>query len=237
MINVAILYIGHPRFKDLSMPNHKKLIDAISTKFKVTIYDFTQPILDRSECPFTSSGGIQLWDFYTSIDKIKEDVIIKIRTDLFFTDSSIIHIISELKKIVDNQIDVSFLGLGLLSEHVDSEVYKQEYYSYTYHKSGKVLDWIVIVNKKYISTKEIVFKDLTTGKSSRNGSGNYTWKLIVNLVKPPVRSNVVSCHTALIRKFYKNEDFIFKNIVLDMFETSLPQHPSMITFFKENLCN
>lgn len=234
MINVAILYIGHPRFKDLSMLNHKKLTDAISIEFKVTIYDFTQPILDRSECSFISSGGIQLWDFYTSVDKIKEDVVIKIRTDLFFTDSSMIHIISELKKIVDNQIDVSFLGLGLLSEHFDSELYKQEYYSYPYSKTGKVLDWIVIVNKKFISTKEAVFEELTTGKSSRNSSGNYTWKLIV---KPPVRSNIVSCHTALIRKLYKNEDFIFKNIVLDMFEISLPQHPSIVTFFKENLCN
>ena len=234
MINVAVLYIGHPRFKDLSMLNHKKLIDTISMDFKVTIYDFTQPILDRAECPFTSSGGIQLWDFYTSVDKIEEDIIIKIRTDLFFTDSSIKTIISELKQIVNKEITVSFLGLGLLSEHVDSGIYKEEYYSYTYRKSGKVLDWIVIADKKFISTKEVVFEDLTTGKSSRNGSGNYTWKLIVN---PRVTANVVSCHTALIRKFYKNEDFIFKNLVLDMFETSLPQHPSIVTFFKENLCN
>jgi hypothetical protein len=234
MINVAILYIGHSRFKDLSLLNHKKLIDAISTKFKVTIYNFTQPILDRSECLFTSSGGIQLWDFYTSIDKIKEDVIIKIRTDLFFTDSSITAIISELTQIAYYQIDVSFLGLGLLSEHFDSNIYEEKFYSYSYRKNGKVLDWIVIVNKKFISTKEIVFEDLTTGKSSRNGSGNYTWKLIV---KSPLDTNVVCCHTALIRKLYKNEDFIFKNVVLDMFELSLPQPPSIVTFFKENLCN
>ena len=234
MINIAILYTGHPRFKDLSMLNHKKLIDAISLEFKVIIYDFTQPILDRSECLFTSSGGIQLWDFYTSIDKIKEDVIVKIRTDLFFTDSSIITIISELTQITYNQIDVSFLGLGILSEHVDSELYKEKFYSYTYQKTGKVLDWIVIFDKKFISTKEIVFEDLTTGKSSRNGSGNYIWKLIV---KSPLDTNVVCCHIALIRKLYKNEDFIFKNVVLDMFELSLPQPPSIITFFKENLCN
>jgi hypothetical protein len=234
MINVAILYIGHPRFKDLSMLNHKKLIDTISMDFKVTIYDFTQPILNRSDCLFTSSGGIQLWDLYTSVDKIKEDVIIKIRTDLFFTDSSIITIVSELKQIAYNQIDVSFLGLGVLSEHVDSELYKEKFYSYTYQKTGKVLDWIVIFDKKFISHKNFVFEQLTSGKSSRNGSGNYTWKLIV---KSPLDTNVVCCHTALIRKLYKNEDFIFKNVVLDMFELSLPQHPSIITFFKENLCN
>jgi hypothetical protein len=234
MINVAILYIGHPRFKESSTLNHKKLIDAISTKFEVTIYNFTQPILDRSECSFTSAGAIQLWDFYTSIDKIKEDVIIKIRTDLFFTDSSITAIISELTQIAYYQIDVSFLGLGLLSEHFDSKIYEEKFYSYSYRKTGKVLDWIVIVNKKFISTKEIVFEDLTTGKSSRNGSGNYIWKLIV---KSPLDTNVVCCHTALIRKLYKNEDFIFKNVVLDMFELSLPQHPSIVTFFKENLCN
>ena len=232
MINVAILYIGHPRFKDLSVLNHKKLIDAISIKFKVIIYDFTQPILDRSECPFISSGGIQLWDFYTSVDEIKEDVIIKIRTDLFFTDSSIIAIISELTQIAYNQIDVSFLGLGLLSEHFDSGVYKEEFYSYTYQKTGKVLDWIIIVDKKFISTKEAVFEDLTTGKSSRNGGGNYTWKLIV---KSPLDTNIVCCHTALIRKLYKKEDFIFKNVVLDMFELSLPQNPLIVNFFKESI--
>jgi hypothetical protein len=232
MINIAILYIGHPRFKDLSMLNHKKLIDAISIEFKVTMYDFTQPILDRSECLFTSSGGVQLWDFYTSVDKIKEDVIIKLRTDLFFTDSSIITIISELKQIAYNQIDVSFLGLGLLSEHVDSGVYKEKFYSYTYQKTGKVLDWIVIVDKKFISHKNVVFEELTSGKSSRNGSGNYTWKLIV---KSPLGANIVSCHIALIRKLYKNEDFIFKNIVLDMFELSLPQNPLVVNFFKESI--
>ena len=86
--------------------------------------------------------------------------------------------------------------------------------------------------KKFISTKEAVFEDLTTGKSSRNGGGNYTWKLIV---KSPLDTNIVCCHTALIRKLYKKEDFIFKNVVLDMFELSLPQNPLIVNFFKESI--
>ena len=98
---VALFYIGLVRFEKLGKENHKKLIDILTEAYDLKIYDFTLPNIDRTDCTFEDSGRIQVYDFYTALDQIEEDIVIKFRTDIWLTDSVIDPILTELNLIVN----------------------------------------------------------------------------------------------------------------------------------------
>ena len=192
---IAIIYIGYPRFKEIGYKNHKKMIDRIDELYDLKIYDFTFPNIDRSDCFYKDSGRIQVYDFYTALDHVEEDICIKLRTDLWITDSAIDAILEELFLVTETTQDFSFCGMGLIRGSI--EFYKEKYFKLPVTKTGKVLDWIIIANRNKLSSKEKILEQLDTSPKLIGGNKAFT-------ILPVAGSNcaIVCCQIYLIRKTY-----------------------------------
>lgn len=191
---IALLYIGMPRFKDIGKSNHKLLIDALQQKWPVVEYDYLQPNLDRSLCPFpandTGAARIQIWDFYESLQYVNEQIVIKLRSDIWFSKSSIDAVIKEIELIISGKQDISYLGCDT------SNNFSEKYFKIP-TKKGKILDLVIIVNKDKIKKKDQALTELQTGKLAHLRSGNSTWKV---LTTPWTVSYKVFCQIYIIRK-------------------------------------
>jgi hypothetical protein len=214
---VALFYIGLVRFEKLGKENHKKLIDILTEAYDLKIYDFTLPNIDRTDCTFEDSGRIQVYDFYTALDQIEEDIVIKFRTDIWLTDSVIDPILTELNLIVNGTQDLSYMGMAIIS--ANSEFDNAEYYSYGYRKTGKILDWVIIADRRTLVKKEDAFTYLKEGKYVRTaGGGNHSYRV---LRTSQTNTVVVCCQLYLIRKEYDTYPTDVQ-VGIDMIELTLP---------------
>ncbi len=191
---IAIVYIGLSRFEEMGRENHKLLINKLKENWTVVEYNFIQPRLDRSNCPFpsndTGAARIQVWDFYTALDSVQENIVIKLRSDIWFSQSSIGAVMAELNLIARGKQHISYMGC-------DSSYNFSEKYVKDLTKKGKVLDLVIIVNKNKIRKKEVALLDLQKGKLAHLRSGNSTFKV---LTTPRTVLSKVFCQIYIIRK-------------------------------------
>ena len=191
---IAIVYIGLPRFKEFGSDNHRHLLNKLNERWDVVEYDFLQPKLDRVDCPFppndTGAARIQVWDFYKALDSVNEKIVIKLRSDIWFSQSSIDVVIAEINLVINRKQDISYMGC-------DSSFNFSEKYVKMPTKKGKVLDLVIIVNRDKIRKKELVLQDLQQGKLAHLKSGNSTFKV---LTTPQTISTKVFCQIYIIRK-------------------------------------
>ena len=186
---IAVVYIGQRKFDATSKKNHKSLFELLSTKYEINVYDFTRPG-PCTEGPFMSSGGVQVWDFLQALKQTQEDIVIKLRTDTWFTQSSMPVIMSELDAIVDNSNDVAFMGVDFTNhydkthERIDASTTK------------KVTDFVVIAKRSCLDNEESVVTRLSGPKHK---SGNVMFKYIL---AHNARSVSVSCQMYLLRRDY-----------------------------------
>jgi hypothetical protein len=186
---IAVVYIGQRKFDKTSKANHQALIELLKTQHTVSVYDFTRsgPSIDG---PFTSSGGVQVWDFLQAVKSVDEDIIIKLRTDLWFTTNSMSVVLSELNEIVDGNNDVAFMGVDFtnhydkLHERIDAAAFK------------KVTDFAIIARRSSLDTEESI---VTRLNGPKHKSGNVMFKYIL---APDARAVNISCQMYLIRKDY-----------------------------------
>jgi hypothetical protein len=207
---IGLVYIGQNRFPEISKINHELLIQRLSKKWVVTVYDFSQPNLDRSDCPFPEddkgAARLQVWDFYKAVEQVQEQFIIKVRKDVWFTPSSIDVIVEEIESIINEEHDISFCGMGLLGNPPDRDLeenplWKETYFKYPYLVTDKVLDWVIICNKEKLNDAKLSLAALQVGKMSRYESANSTYKLICSRSCKP---RVVACQLYLIRNEYQD---------------------------------
>lgn len=190
---IAVVYIGQRKFDKTSKANHQALIDLLKTQHTVNVYDFTRPG-PSTDGPFTTSGGVQVWDFLQAIKYVDEDIIIKLRTDTWFTNNSMPVVLSELNEIVNGNNDVAFMGIDFtnhydkLHERIDASTTK------------KVTDFVVIAHRFSLDTEESI---VTRLNGPKHKSGNVMFKYIL---APQVRAVSVSCQMYLLRKDYDTPD-------------------------------
>ena len=139
---IAVMYIGQRRYAAMSRANHQILLSELEKISPIVKYDFTREVGQPSPSPWQQSGGIQIFDFLEGIDNIKENIIIKFRSDLWFTNETINVIVKEVKLIYDSKQDVSFIGCNW-----------KDYIGHTYtkeHINEKpwVQDFVIIVQYK-----------------------------------------------------------------------------------------
>ena len=190
---VAVVYIGQSRFDKTSRANHDELFELLRTKYEINVYDFTRPGPSTTG-PFQSSGGIQVWDFLQAVKQVEEDIIIKLRTDLWFTNNSMTVVLSELDEIVNGNNDVAFMGIDFtnhydkLHERIDADTTK------------KVTDFAVIAKRSVLDNEESI---ITRLNGPKHKSGNVMFKYIL---APDARAVSVSCQMYLLRKDYHTPD-------------------------------
>ena len=190
---IAVVYIGQQKFDTTSQTNHAKLFELFKTKYEINVYNFTRTG-PSTEGPFMSSGGVQVWDFLQALKQTQEDIVIKLRTDTWFTQSSMPVIMSELDAIVNNNNDVAFMGVDFtnhydkIHERIDASTTK------------KVTDFVVIAKRSRLDTEESI---ITRLNGPKHKSGNVMFKYIL---APDARAVSVSCQMYLIRKDYDTPD-------------------------------
>ena len=186
---IAVVYIGQQKFDTTSRTNHERLFELLRTKYEINVYNFTRPG-PSTEGPFMSSGGVQVWDFLQALKQTQEDIVIKLRTDTWFTQSAMPVIMSELDAIVNNNNDVAFMGVDFtnhydkIHERIDASTTK------------KVTDFVVIAKRSRLDTEESI---VTRLNGPKHKSGNVMFKYIL---APDARAVSVSCQMYLIRKDY-----------------------------------
>lgn len=186
---IAVVYIGQNRFYKTAENNHRQLIDLLRTKYEINVYDFTRPG-PSTEGPFTSSGGVQVWDFLQAVKTVKEDIVIKFRSDIWFTKNSMSVVLSELDEIVNDRNDVAFMGVDFtnhydkLHERIDAATTK------------KVTDFVVMAKRNAIDNEQSIIDRLNGPKHK---SGNVMFKYILI---PTARAVSISCQMYLLRKDY-----------------------------------
>jgi hypothetical protein len=201
---IGIAYIGERRFHNTSMRNHEELFDLLRTKYEIKIYDFTKgerinagALADRfrsnssdAACPYDTSGAIQLWDFVQANKQVAEDIIIKIRTDIWFTKNSMQVVLKELDEIVDGNTDVSFMGLDFLN-------CCDKLYERSEAVEKKVPDFVIIARRSALASAETIIEKVEA--PSKQKSGNVMFKYILG---EGARAVKVSCQMYLIRHEY-----------------------------------
>ena len=189
---IAVVYIGQRKFDKTSTANHQALIELLKTQHTVNVYDFTRPG-PSTDGPFSSSGGVQVWDFLQAVNSVDEDIIIKLRTDLWFTTNSMSVVLSELNEIVNGNNDVAFMGVDF-TNHYDKLHERSD------ATNKKVTDFAIIARRSSLDTEESVVIRLNGPKHK---SGNVMFKYIL---APNARAVSVSCQMYLIRKEYDTPD-------------------------------
>lgn len=187
-MTVAIFYTGLSRFKDTSLENHQKLFDRLECK----IYDFTTD--SRDNCPFdinnlTQRGNLQVWDFATAIQQIPEQIVVRLRTDLWITSSAVNAIITEIEKVSSGMIDASFMSFS--HKNLNKECFV------TPVNTFGVGDFVIVANKSKINSPSDILKN---NQKENIKSGNWAF---YNIINKRVKANNVHAHLFLIRKDYK----------------------------------
>jgi len=202
---IGIAYIGERRFQQTSQANHEELFNLLRTKHELTIYDFGKgerlnmgEFADRfrsnssdTACPYDTSGAIQVWDFVQANKQVTEDIIIKIRTDTWFTKNSMQVVLKELDEIVAGNTDVSFMGLDFLN--CCDKLYERSDAAET----KKVPDFFIIARRTALASTEAIIEKVEA--PSKQKSGNVMFKYILGEAARAVK---VSCQMYLIRHEY-----------------------------------
>ena len=189
---IAVVYIGQRKFDKTSTANHQTLIELLKTQHTVNVYDFTRPGPSTSG-PFQSSGGVQVWDFLQAVKSVDEDIVIKLRTDLWFTRNSMSVVLSELNEVVNGNNDVTFMG-------VDFTTHYDKLHDRIDATNKKVTDFAIIARRSSLDTEQSI---VTRLNGPKHKSGNVMFKYIL---APEARAISVSCQMYLLRKEYDAPD-------------------------------
>ena len=195
--NLAIFYIGADRFPEVGYENHKNLISQISQLIPTKIYYFTHSFAGRGQCPWQESGAIQVWDFMESVNRTSEDIVIKLRSDLWFTPSSEAAVIKELQKILNNTQDASFMGSNW------KEYLGHEYTTVPSNESATLQDFVVMARRTTLMPKETVYNRINNLGGGKKACGTKVFK---SILQPAAIAFNVFCQIYLVRKSYDQVD-------------------------------
>ena len=169
-MSLGFVYTGERRFESIGRENHKLLYNTLSEFTPFSIYD--QCKADRKNDEFKLSALNQIWDFYKALPAVKERIVVKMRTDIWLTKSSIPHIVNEILATQQGKRTFTLIGSELKTH------YNNEYDTYDLPSDKakvKTADFITIADKESLRPKDEIYNLLKTEKSK---SGNRLWQRI-----------------------------------------------------------
>lgn len=173
-MEIAFVYTGERRFEKIGKENHRHLFQTLSEFTSFKIIDKCKK--DRNNDEFNLSGPNQIWDFYKAIDDVKEDIIIRMRTDVWFTPSSMPHIVNEILATKNGNQHFSLIGSELFNHYnVEYKTYDLPDIRIPAKSHVKTADFMCIVNKNNLRDKQEIYNEL---KNEKSKSGNRLWQKI-----------------------------------------------------------
>ena len=214
---IAVFYTGDIRHNQLvARKNHQQFLDALAEIDHYQVYDFTRNDPERGQCPYDPppeqadpdnvyrrgfGGGVQVWDFMRGVQRTTEPVVIRLRTDLWFTASSIQVICDEIKLLINNDADVAYFGSDWLNDSVGRVNMKLPV---NIHVDPHVQDFVVAARRDGIKDFDTVINDIDALNANKRRSGNKLFRYILKMheLNQVSRAHRILCQLWLIRQDY-----------------------------------
>lgn len=217
---LAIFYTGDKRHNlEITAQNHKKLFDAIERIITINIYYFTKDNPSRGACPYEEGnihedsvyrrgqgGGIQVWDFVESCKKTYEPFVMRMRTDTWFTDSSIEVIVQEIKCLIDGKTDIAYFGSDWIHENAGKTCEKLVVIDGI---APGVQDFVILARRDKMKPGNDVINYINSLNPKKRRSGNNLFKLIIPIHQKDDGSYIqeisafrILCQIWLVRQNY-----------------------------------
>ena len=224
---IAVFYTGDVRHnQEIARANHQRFFDALGGIAPYQRYDFTRLDPDRGQCPYDPpadqedpdnvyrrgfGGAVQVWDFMRGVERTEQPLVVRLRTDLWFTDSSIKIICDEIKSLIENEVDVSYFGSDWINENAGAVNKKL---AVNWHLDPHVQDFVIAARRDGIRNFESVLDHINDLNPNKRRSGNKLFRYILNMdgEQQISRANRILCQLWLVRQNYN--DYPTDNIVV-----------------------
>lgn len=195
-MTIGVMFTGLKRFVNTTKANHQQVLDILDRRFGIETYNYFRDSTDPA-CPFDQSGKVQVYDFLTGKDKVKQQVFVKIRSDVYFTGSSIDVLCKEINNVLSHESDIVYMGIDFMNDY--SAVHKRED-ARTVH-GHKVTDFVIVARKDKVADTDTIINLMKNNVKDK--SGNKTFNLIMT---DSAVAKKVSCQMYLVRKDYSTYD-------------------------------
>lgn len=214
---IAVIYTGDIRHnQSVAQRNHQKFFDALAQIAPYQRYDFTRNDPNRGQCPYDPpaeqadpdnvyrrgfGGAVQVWDFMRGVERTEEPIVVRLRTDLWFTDSSIKVICDEIQRLIDNETDIAYFGSDWINESAGAVNTRLPV---NWHSDALVQDFVVAVRRDGIRTFESVVKHIDDLNPNKRRSGNKIFRYLIKSDGPEQlsRAHRILCQLWLVRQNY-----------------------------------
>jgi hypothetical protein len=200
-LKIALVYIGARRFEDVTKQKHGILAKRLQSRYGCDVHWFTHENerLQRDQHPFPEAGAMQVTDFCKARDMLEGeyDILIKMRTDLWITDTAWPVIFEEVDRVVDGKTNIGYVGYNFL-EHYDKVMDRKNA-----DDVKKVQDFIVIAHRDAIVSTEELFDRLGKNAWKKRINGNKIWRYIR---REDALAETVSTQIYLIREERRKYD-------------------------------
>lgn len=212
-MKISMIYTGDVRGNHLWMArNHLPLIMELQKICEVESLDFTKSSAKRGDNPYDhkepdikyrrgEGGAVQLWDLVHAIDNCDGDIIIKMRTDIWFEESAVMAVVESVKKIIEDEIDAVYLGSDWLNGHHGQRFEIEDMTSAT----KLTPDFCIVARRSSIRASDKIRQQIADTKPQKRRSGNKTFRWLMTEGREMTgRTKMIFCRIWLIRKFYED---------------------------------
>jgi hypothetical protein len=209
---IAIFYTGDIRHnQEIAKQNHQRLIDRIGELASVHVYYFTRNDPQRGACPYDppegdphdnvyrrgQGGAVQVWDFMRGVQRTTEDIVMKLRTDLWFTDTSIDAICFDLQEMIAGRSGIAYFGSDWVNKTAGA-VNDRLPVHIDFH--NLIQDFVVLARRDSLKSFQDVIDSLNTLNPNKRRSGNKTFRFIIPTVHEPWRPDAEMLSSNGLRK-------------------------------------
>lgn len=221
---IAVFYTGDIRHnQDIAAANHELLIDRLRELGEVNVYRFTRDDPDRGLCPYDppldindpdvvyrrgQGGAVQVWDFMRGVQRTQEPIVIRLRTDLWFTSSSIDTILAETQRLVDNEYGIAYFGSDWVNDTIGATDLKL---AVDVNYDPHVQDFVIVARRDSLKSFDEIMTHMDHVNPNKRRSGNKTFRFIVpnkqigdRVYQQTIKVYRILCQLYLIRQDYIN---------------------------------
>jgi len=211
---LTMIYTGDMRGnKRVMLANHLTLISRLQDLVDVRTEAFTKDSDKRGKNPYDhdepdikyrrgEGGAVQLWDFVDAVERTSGDIVMKMRTDVWFTPLSVDLIVDAVRRILADEADVFYMGSDWISDKMDG-------FEFEVSTAIKLItDFVIIARRDKLRPCADIKQQIADTPPQKRRSGNKTFRwLVMDGREMTGRTYSVFANIWLIRKDYDPENF------------------------------
>lgn len=208
-MKLAIFYTGDIRHNTkVTYENHNLLFEKIKEIIPYEVYYFTRNDPERGICPYDppidqhdpdnvyrrgQGGAVQVWDFLRGVQRTTEKYVMRLRTDVWFTDSAMTVICDEIKQLIAGESDICYFGSDWINANAGSVNNRLPVHI---DLDNTIQDFVVLANREKLKSFDQCIVDINSTNPNKRRSGNKIFRYII-----PTDNTVVGVRTQYAKVF------------------------------------